>query len=63
MLRMEFFDFKCSYCGGPFEEVDHAIPLSRGGSNWPANLRPACKSCNRRKFTKTIWEFRELLAA
>jgi 5-methylcytosine-specific restriction endonuclease McrA len=25
------------------------IPLSVGGTNWPANLRPACRSCNSAK--------------
>jgi 5-methylcytosine-specific restriction endonuclease McrA len=34
--------------------IDHVIPLSKGGTNWPANLRPACKSCNSRKHNKRI---------
>lgn len=47
--RVAFFGNCCAYCEGLFEEVDHTIALSRGGSNWPANLRPACKLCNVRK--------------
>ncbi|WP_405159853.1 HNH endonuclease [Nocardia sp. NBC_01499] len=27
-------------------EVDHIIPVSRGGTNNPANLRAACPPCN-----------------
>lgn len=61
--RMLYFGDVCSYCGGPFEEVEHSIPLDRGGTNWAANLRPSCRRCNRRKGTKTIWEFLGLVAA
>lgn len=32
--------------------LDHVIPLAKGGSNWPANLRPACQPCNTRKHAK-----------
>lgn len=57
--RMAYHGHKCIYCGGPFEEIEHMIPLSRGGTNWPANLAPSCLSCNRSKGTKTVWEFLE----
>jgi len=30
-------------------EVDHIIPLSRGGTNWPSNLQLMCKRCNQSK--------------
>lgn len=36
------------------DTIDHVIPVSRGGTNWPANLRPACMDCNRRKYNKVI---------
>lgn len=55
--RIEFFGGVCSYCGDPFEHLDHAIPLARNGTNWPANLRPACSSCNLSKGSKTAMEF------
>jgi 5-methylcytosine-specific restriction endonuclease McrA len=36
-------------CGGPATSIDHVKPLSKGGQNLLANLRPACISCNARK--------------
>jgi hypothetical protein len=30
-------------------EVDHSMPVSKGGTNRVPNLRPACTSCNREK--------------
>ncbi len=55
--RLAFYGYRCAYCGGPFEHVDHVIPLSKGGSNWPANLRPACKKCNLSKRAKRLKEW------
>ena len=54
--RIDVFGGCCWICKAPYEEIDHLIPLSRGGSNWPANLRPICKSCNRRKWLFTPGE-------
>lgn len=47
----------CYMCGAPATCTDHVIPLARGGSNWPANLRPACKSCNCKKRTRDWRQF------
>ena len=33
-------------------EIDHIVPLSKGGSNWPANLQLLCRHCNRTKADK-----------
>ena len=54
---------QCAYCGvvAPLE-VDHRIPLKRGGSNWIANILPACGPCNRKKGQLTEDEFRARLA-
>lgn len=41
---------RCAYCGVPATEVDHVIALANGGPNTRANLAPACRPCNARKF-------------
>ncbi|MGK7221523.1 HNH endonuclease [Kocuria flava] len=38
----------CWYCGGPFEELDHNIPVAANGPHTLENCRPACSSCGRR---------------
>lgn len=38
-------------------DIEHLIPLSRGGTNHVDNLRPACRSCNSKKGTKTLEEY------
>lgn len=59
--RMSMFGYRCIYCDGPFEEVDHYKPLTRGGAHALANLRPSCKRCNCRKRNKPPLEFLEWL--
>lgn len=39
---------RCVLCAAPAEEVDHIVPLSRGGTNEPSNLRALCVPCHRR---------------
>jgi 5-methylcytosine-specific restriction endonuclease McrA len=55
---------RCAYRGesGPVQ-VDHRIPLSRGGTNWIDNVLPACGNCNQEKGQLTEAEFRARLAA
>lgn len=60
--RIALYGGLCYYCGAPADTVDHRIPISRGGTNLPANLVPACRSCNSRKRTRTEREFREVMA-
>ena len=50
--RIDYYGGRCWMCGKPYEVVDHVIPLCRGGTNWPANLRPACRNCNQKKGRK-----------
>jgi len=45
---------KLAGCTKAGTTIDHVIPLSKGGTNWPSNLRPACPSCNGRKFNKRV---------
>jgi 5-methylcytosine-specific restriction endonuclease McrA len=55
--RIDYWGGLCWMCGRPGTEIDHVIALISGGSNWPANLRPACKSCNSRKHKRSWREF------
>lgn len=50
----------CQYCGqkGGLLECDHIVPFSKGGSNELQNLNTSCRSCNRKKYNKTIDEFK-----
>jgi len=52
-------DYTCRYCGerGGKLECDHVLPVSRGGSDDPANLVTACLPCNRSKHAKTPEEW------
>jgi hypothetical protein len=50
--RVDYYGGRCWMCGAAWTCIDHVKPLSRGGSNWPANLRPACRSCNARKHNR-----------
>lgn len=50
----------CAYCSIPLSgiyDIDHVIPISRGGSNWPTNLVCACRYCNRSKGDKILSEW------
>ena len=49
---------ECFYCGHPADALDHVVPRSRGGTNHPSNLVPACHSCNSGKRARTIGEYR-----
>ena len=59
------FDKKCPYCsknlyeGGIRDkiEIDHFIPVSKGGQHFPWNLMPICKDCNRKKRAKLPIDF------
>jgi 5-methylcytosine-specific restriction endonuclease McrA len=60
-LRAAFREF-CAYCGEPGPlQVEHRIPLSRGGTNDISNILPACARCNTRKHRMTDEEFRRRL--
>lgn len=55
-------DWRCMYCGRRrgFRdlEIDHKVPIARGGNNRPRNLQVLCHSCNKRKGDQTDTEFR-----
>ncbi len=52
----------CIYClAAPFQEIEHFVPRSRGGTNDLSNLFPSCIKCNRGRSTgkwdKDPWEW------
>jgi len=54
----------CYYCGVDCTnsyQVDHFIPLAKGGLHQAHNLVISCPTCNYRKFTKDPEEFMEQL--
>ena len=51
---------KCRYCGKTLNgggEIEHLIPISRGGTNWPDNITISCHQCNKEKHGKTLSEY------
>lgn len=63
--KLLYYGYRCYLCSAHLHKsnvhLDHRIPLSRGGSNWIANLAPACQTCNLRKSNKTELEYRLLM--
>lgn len=60
----EMYDNRCYYCGkgGRRLQMEHRIPLARGGDNDISNVVPACESCNRSKGIMTDDEYFKRLA-
>jgi 5-methylcytosine-specific restriction endonuclease McrA len=57
-------DGMCAYCGIRIfmdipkdVHVDHVLPLSRGGTNYPDNLLLTCSTCNQSKGGRTVTEW------
>ena len=49
----------CVYCNSKENiEIDHVVPLARGGVHGIGNLAAACKKCNRSKGSKFVSEWR-----
>jgi len=48
--------FRCAYCGGRADTIDHVVPRSRGGEHTWENCVACCTSCNHRKADKLLAE-------
>lgn len=52
----------CAYCGCALEykdmQVDHIVPLKRGGQDDIKNMLPSCRSCNHYKAALTAEEYK-----
>ena len=58
-IVLERDNYTCKYCGsrkGPYE-VDHVIPVTKGGTDDLKNLVASCRRCNRQKKNKSLEEF------
>lgn len=44
--KFDLLGNRCVKCSSSPVEVDHIIPLSKGGTNHIDNLQPLCKPCN-----------------
>lgn len=56
----DFQEGRCFHCDcdiSDYFERDHWIPLTKGGSNWPENIRLLCRHCNRSKHHKLPHEW------
>lgn len=53
------FDGRCAYCHRRARlQVEHVVPLSRGGLHRIGNIVPACAACNYEKHSSTVTEWR-----
>lgn len=49
----------CFYCGSSKQiELDHVVPIARGGSHGIGNLVAACRECNKSKGAKLLVEWK-----
>ncbi|MGY0497190.1 HNH endonuclease [Nocardia sp. FBN12] len=59
--------YRCGYCGGKAETIDHVIPRSRGGEHSWENCVASCAPCNHRKADKMLadlgWHLRHPLVS
>jgi 5-methylcytosine-specific restriction endonuclease McrA len=49
----------CCYCQKPSDrlEIEHIVPIARGGTSDPENLTAACRTCNASKGSKLLNEW------
>jgi 5-methylcytosine-specific restriction endonuclease McrA len=50
----------CFYCGGEATEIDHVIPIVRGGKHSIGNIVSSCQTCNQHKSTRLLIEWKAI---
>lgn len=67
LAKIELYGWRCFYCKRKLSlknvSKDHAIPISRNGSDFISNILPSCGFCNSKKGNKTVSEFLQGRAA
>ena len=52
------YSSECVVCGSRENiQMDHIVPITRGGTHSEGNLQPLCRSCNSSKKDKTMTEW------
>ena len=59
MAKVVYWGDRCWMCHGPWCEMDHVKPITKGGAHMLCNLRPICRPCNARKNAR--WPLERLL--
>lgn len=64
---LDRFHYRCAYCQGEPQdkskrreqwlEIEHLVPLSKGGEHRAHNVVPACPECNKQKGQLTLDEW------
>ncbi len=54
LLLIFAHNFKCAYCGRPYEGMDHIVPIANGGGTTLTNVLPCCRECNEKK-GESVW--------
>lgn len=55
---LERYRHRCAYCGTTGKlQLDHVIPIARGGRHSIGNLVPACSRCNGSKHAQFVMEW------
>jgi hypothetical protein len=50
---LDRYKWKCAYCGGSFEVLEHFTPIALGGGTTKENCLPACNFCNALKSSRS----------
>lgn len=53
--RFAQFDHRCAYCGADGDmQIEHVVPISKGGTHAMGNIIPACQRCNFSKIDNEV---------